>query len=165
MSQIKRILVTGGAGFLGSHLCERLVVSDGHDVICLDNFFTSQKSNVLHLHRQAELRAHPARRHAPALARGGRDLQHGLPRGAGPLPVQPDQDDEDVGHGRDQRARHGQSAATPKSCKPRPARSTATRTSTRSPRATGATSTRSAPARATTRASGPPRRCSLTITG
>lgn len=48
MAQIKRILVTGGAGFLGSHLCERLV-GDGHDVICLDNFFTSQKSNVSHL--------------------------------------------------------------------------------------------------------------------
>ncbi|MCO6042558.1 SDR family oxidoreductase [Aeoliella sp. ICT_H6.2] len=48
MSQIQRILVTGGAGFLGSHLCERLV-DQGHDVICLDNFFTSQKSNVAHL--------------------------------------------------------------------------------------------------------------------
>ena len=48
MSSIQRILVTGGAGFLGSHLCERLVES-GHDVICLDNFFTSQKSNVAHL--------------------------------------------------------------------------------------------------------------------
>lgn len=48
MPEIKRILVTGGAGFLGSHICERLV-ADGHDVICLDNFFTSQKSNVAHL--------------------------------------------------------------------------------------------------------------------
>lgn len=45
---LKRILVTGGAGFLGSHLCERLVEL-GHDVICLDNFFTSQKTNVAHL--------------------------------------------------------------------------------------------------------------------
>jgi UDP-glucuronate decarboxylase len=45
---LKRILVTGGAGFLGSHLCERLV-RQGHDVICLDNFFTSQKGNVDHL--------------------------------------------------------------------------------------------------------------------
>ena len=44
----KRILVTGGAGFLGSHLCERLV-SDGHDVLCLDNFFTGSKVNVAHL--------------------------------------------------------------------------------------------------------------------
>ena len=48
MSALKRVLVTGGAGFLGSHLCERLV-EGGHDVICLDNFFTSQKSNVSHL--------------------------------------------------------------------------------------------------------------------
>jgi UDP-glucuronate decarboxylase len=48
MAQIERILVTGGAGFLGSHLCERLV-DQGHDVICLDNFFTSQKTNVAHL--------------------------------------------------------------------------------------------------------------------
>jgi nucleoside-diphosphate-sugar epimerase len=48
MPSLKRILVTGGAGFLGSHLCERLVES-GHDVICVDNFFTSQKSNVAHL--------------------------------------------------------------------------------------------------------------------
>lgn len=45
---IKRILVTGGAGFLGSHLCDRLVAS-GHDVLCLDNFFTSQKANIAHL--------------------------------------------------------------------------------------------------------------------
>src|SRR3954471_330348 len=48
MPQINRILVTGGDGFLGSHLCERLV-EDGHDVVCLDNFFTSQKTNVAHL--------------------------------------------------------------------------------------------------------------------
>ena len=48
MSVLERILVTGGAGFLGSHLCERLVDA-GHDVICLDNFFTSQKTNVVHL--------------------------------------------------------------------------------------------------------------------
>jgi len=48
MSQLKRILVTGGAGFLGSHICERMV-DQGHDVICLDNLFTSQKHNVSHL--------------------------------------------------------------------------------------------------------------------
>jgi len=43
-----RILVTGGAGFLGSHLCDRLL-RDGHDVICLDNFFTGRKGNITHL--------------------------------------------------------------------------------------------------------------------
>ncbi len=48
MSAVKRILVTGGAGFLGSHLCERLV-GQGHDVICLDNLFTSQKQNIAEL--------------------------------------------------------------------------------------------------------------------
>ncbi len=43
-----RILVTGGAGFLGSHLCERLV-GEGHDVLCLDNYFTGRKANISHL--------------------------------------------------------------------------------------------------------------------
>jgi len=45
---MKRILVTGGAGFIGSHLCERLL-GEGNDVICLDNFFTGSKKNILHL--------------------------------------------------------------------------------------------------------------------
>src|SRR5256885_72330 len=44
----RRPLVTGGAGFLGSHLCERLVAR-GHDVICIDNFFTGTRDNVLSL--------------------------------------------------------------------------------------------------------------------
>lgn len=45
---MSRILVTGGAGFIGSHLCERLL-NEGHDIICLDNFFTGSKDNVIHL--------------------------------------------------------------------------------------------------------------------
>ena len=45
---MKRVLVTGGAGFLGSHLCDRLI-SDGNDVICLDNLFTGSKENIRHL--------------------------------------------------------------------------------------------------------------------
>ena len=44
----KKILVTGGAGFLGSHLCEKLL-NQGHEVVCLDNYFTGQKQNVVHL--------------------------------------------------------------------------------------------------------------------
>jgi UDP-glucuronate decarboxylase len=46
--QNKRILVTGGAGFLGSHLCERLL-HEGHEVICVDNFYTGRKANIAHL--------------------------------------------------------------------------------------------------------------------
>ncbi len=47
-NSVKRILVTGGAGFLGSHLCERLL-NEGHEVICLDNFYTGRKENIAHL--------------------------------------------------------------------------------------------------------------------
>ena len=47
----KRILVTGGAGFVGSHLCERLL-GLGHEVLCIDNFFTGRRSNVAHLLRE-----------------------------------------------------------------------------------------------------------------
>jgi len=45
---VKKILVTGGAGFLGSHLCERLL-NNGHDVLCVDNFYTGSKKNITHL--------------------------------------------------------------------------------------------------------------------
>ena len=56
---LKKLLVTGGCGFLGSHLCERLL-SDGHDVLCVDNYFTGSKANVAHLldHPRFELMRH-----------------------------------------------------------------------------------------------------------
>lgn len=56
---MKRILITGGAGFIGSHLCDRLV-KEGNDVVCLDNFFTGSKENVIHLigHPHFELVRH-----------------------------------------------------------------------------------------------------------
>jgi len=58
-SRRKRILVTGGAGFLGSHLCDRLI-ADGHEVLCVDNFFTGDKRNITHLfqHERFELLRH-----------------------------------------------------------------------------------------------------------
>ena len=54
-----KILITGGAGFIGSHLCERLLY-EGHDVLCVDNFFTGIKSNISHLmdNHQFELMRH-----------------------------------------------------------------------------------------------------------
>src|ERR1700744_40248 len=56
---MSRVLVTGGAGFLGSHLCDRLI-RDGHDVLCVDNFFTGSKQNIAHLlnHPYFELMRH-----------------------------------------------------------------------------------------------------------
>lgn len=59
MKHTKRVLVTGGAGFLGSHLCDRLI-RDGHQVVCLDNYFTGNKCNVEHLrqHPRFELVRH-----------------------------------------------------------------------------------------------------------
>ncbi|HPT32991.1 MAG TPA: GDP-mannose 4,6-dehydratase [Prolixibacteraceae bacterium] len=55
----KKVLVTGGAGFVGSHLCERLL-NDGNEVVCLDNYFTGQKQNIVHLlgHPYVELVRH-----------------------------------------------------------------------------------------------------------
>src|SRR5947208_2217452 len=57
--KIKKVLVTGGAGFLGSHLCERLL-AQGHEVLCLDNFFTGTRRNIAHLvdDRRFELLRH-----------------------------------------------------------------------------------------------------------
>ena len=51
-----KVLITGGAGFIGSHLCERLI-GDGHDVVAVDNFITGSKNNVAHLigYKQFEL--------------------------------------------------------------------------------------------------------------
>src|SRR6202049_4363192 len=53
----KRVLVTGGAGFLGSHLCERLL-EQGHDVLCVDNYFTGRKDNIAHLLGNPNFEAH-----------------------------------------------------------------------------------------------------------
>ncbi|MDR3658283.1 MAG: GDP-mannose 4,6-dehydratase, partial [Mycobacterium sp.] len=55
----KRMMVTGGAGFLGSHLCERLL-REGHDVLCVDNYFTGRKDNIVHLleHKHFEVMRH-----------------------------------------------------------------------------------------------------------
>ena len=91
---LKRILVTGGAGFVGSHLCDRLV-EQGHDVICLDNFFTSQKQNIAHLLGKSnfELIRHDVV--DPILLEVDEIYNLACPGVAAALSVQPGQDDED----------------------------------------------------------------------
>src|ERR1035441_6614670 len=63
----KRIVVTGGAGFLGSHLCDRLLDA-GAEVVCLDNFFTGSKSNVAHLLSNPQFPATQGKREIPRAA-------------------------------------------------------------------------------------------------
>ena len=107
MSTIKRILVTGGAGFLGSHLCERLVAA-GHDVICLDNFFTSQKSNVAHLigRPNFELIRHDVT--VPIFLEVDQIYNLACPAAPGHYQYNPIKTVKTSVHGRDQRAGHGQ---------------------------------------------------------
>ena len=107
MSNIKRILVTGGAGFLGSHLCERLVGA-GHDVICLDNFFTSQKANVAHLLGEPnfELIRHDIT--VPIFLELDEIYNLACPAAPGHYQYNPDQDDEDIGPRVNECSRHGQ---------------------------------------------------------
>ncbi len=67
---MKRILVTGGAGFLGSHLARRLIAEKGNDVLCVDNFFAGSKENVAHLIGKPAFRADAARCDLSAVCRG-----------------------------------------------------------------------------------------------
>ena len=158
----KRILVTGGAGFLGSHLCDRLVGA-GHEVLCVDNFYTGSKDNIAHLLGQPnfELMRHDIT--FPLYVEV--DEIYNLACPASPVHYQNDpvQTTKTSVHGainmlglakRLKRA----------SCKPRPARYTATDVHPQ-PESTGGTSTRSASAPATTRASAAPRRFSSITTG
>jgi UDP-glucuronate decarboxylase len=103
----KRTLVTGGAGFLGSHLCERLLERRRRRAL---------RRQLLHRHQgqhrppagQPALRTHPPRRDLPALRRSGRDLQPGLPGLADPLPARPGADHQDQRARRHQHAGPGQ---------------------------------------------------------
>ena len=108
----KRILVTGGAGFLGSHLIDRLLAA-GHEVLCVDNLFTGTKRNIEHLHEQPrfEFMRHDVT--LSALCRGRRDLQPGLPGLAHPLPARSGADDQDVGARRHQHAGARQAPEVP----------------------------------------------------
>ena len=99
----RTVLVTGGAGFLGSHLCDRLI-ADGHDVICLDNFFTGTKRNIEHLlgHPRFELMRHDVT--FPLYVEVDEIYNLACPASPDPLSARPRADDED------QRARRHQHA-------------------------------------------------------
>ena len=99
----KRILVTGGAGFLGSHLCERFW-REGHEVLCVDNFFTGSRRNIEHLLDESAVRADAPRRDVSALCRSRRDLQSGLSCVADPLSARSGADHQDQRTRRDQHA-------------------------------------------------------------
>ena len=82
----RRLLITGGAGFIGSHLCEQLLAR-GHDVLCVDNFYTGARANVRHLLADTPLRTYASRRLFPALRRSRSNLQSRLSSLSNSLPV------------------------------------------------------------------------------
>ena len=157
------IMVTGGAGFLGSHLCDRLI-ERGHDVLCVDNFFTGTKRNIAHLldNPHFELMRHDVT--FPLYVEVDEIYNLACPASPDALPVRPGADHQDQRARRHQHAGPGQArqGADPAGLDQRglwrPGRPPADR------RATGATSIRSASAPATTKASAAPKRCSSTTT-
>ena len=86
MLTVRRVLVTGGAGFIGTHLCERLLAR-GDEVLCVDNFYTGTRHNVQHLLSNPSFRTATTRCLLSALRRSRRDFQSGLPGVAHPLSI------------------------------------------------------------------------------
>ena len=113
---MSRVLITGGAGFLGSHLAD-LMLSRGHEVICMDNFVTGSPSNIAHLLRQEGLPVHRARRHELHLRRRAARLHPALRLAREPdrLPPAPDPDAQGrlARHAQGARPREGKGRAVP----------------------------------------------------
>ncbi len=157
-TMMKRIVVTGGAGFLGSHLCERLL-DDGAEVICLDNFLTGTPANVSHLVERDGFRL---------IRADVTDFVHVIGESTPSCTSPRRRRRSTTSSFRSRPSRSARSArCTPSAsrrrkvrvtCSPRAQKPTATPSSTRSPRRTGGMSTRSAHAVCTTRPSGSPRR-------
>src|SRR5512139_2852697 len=156
----KRILVTGGAGFLGSHLCERLLAA-GNDVLCVDNYFTGTKRNVATCldNPRFELMRHDVT--FPLYVEI--DQIYNLACPASPIHYQHDpvQTTKTSVHGAINMLGLAKRVKA-KIFRPRRRRSMAIRTCIRRPKTTGGTLIRSARAPATMRASAAPKRCSST---
>ena len=154
---MNRVLVTGGAGFLGSHLCDRLIAR-GDDVVCIDNFFSGHKDNIRPLlaHPYFELIRHDVIH--PLFVEVDRIFHLACP--ASPIHYQqnPIKTVKTNVMGTINMLGLAKRIRSPDPAHLHVRRSTATPRSTPSPRATGATSTRSASGAATTKASASPRR-------
>jgi UDPglucose 6-dehydrogenase len=157
---LMRILITGGAGFLGSHLCD-LLVERGHDVLCVDNFFTGRKENIAHLlrHPRFELMRHDVT--FPLYVEVDQIYNLACPASPRHYQHDPVQTTKVSVHGAINLLGLAKRLQAP-SCRRPPARCTATPRCTRRPRTTGAGSIRSASGPATTKASAAPRPCSST---
>ena len=155
-----RVLVTGGAGFLGSHLCERLL-ERGHDVTCVDSFLTSQRRTIAHLEARDRFTLIEHDIIEPLDVGTDAIFNLACPAAPGHYQAEPMHTLAASVYGVDNMVAAGP-PQTPRSSTAPPARSTVIRTAVRSPRPTGGTSTPSAPGPATTKASGRRRRCCST---
>ena len=158
----KRILVTGGAGFLGSHLCERLV-AQGHEVLCVDNYFTGHRTNIAHLLGKPNFEAMRHDVTFPLYVEVDEIYNLACPALADPLPARSGADDQDLRHRRHQHAGPGQArqGQDPAGLDLRDLRRPRGAPAGRG--LLGQRQLRSGRGPATTRASAAPRRCSSTI--
>jgi len=160
----KRVLVTGGAGFLGSHVCERLL-RQGDDVLCVDNYVTGRKDNIAHLIGDPHFEAMRHDVTFPLYVEV--DEIYNLACPASPVHYQfdPVQTTKTSVIGAINMLGLAPSGSARRSCRPPPVRYTAIPPCIPRPRTTAATSIRWARAHATTKASAAPRRCSSTTSG
>ena len=164
----QQVAGAGGAGFLGSHLCDALLAR-WHEVICVDSFLTGRRREPAAPRRSPRFELIEADIMRAAAGRGSApraiDAVFNLACAASPPHYQADPEHTLLTSvlGTRNLLRPGRAPAARASCRPRPARSMATRRSIRRPRPIGATSTPPARAPATTRASAPPRRWASTI--
>ena len=154
-----RTLITGGAGFIGSHLCDRFL-AEGHEVVAVDNFITGTPENIAHLLANPKFKLIGADISHPLKVPGKLDNVLHFASPASPVdylehPIQTLKVGSLGTHVTLGIAKAHTARAT---CSPARAKSTATRSNTRRPRATGGTSTRSAFAASTTRPSASPSR-------
>ncbi len=159
----KRILVTGGAGFLGSHLCERLL-DEGHEVLCVDNYYTGRRATISHLLGNPVLKSCAHDHCFPLYVEVDEIYNLACPASPISLPVRPVQTTKTSVHGSINMLGLAINAPRQRFSLHQPARSTVTHPCIRSRKATGAMSIRSVRGHVTTKASDAQKRSFSTIT-